>query len=146
MTSTDPLPIPSQLEAQLSKCKTVRSSESYVKSRTKTAEVSDALYSTFLFGMQCSIVVVSWFTVIGLFPLSLNLHRKWKNPEPSFLLCLFLPSKIGFSMTRDNYRSLNNPIAAFLWIIDCNYAVLSFDCASFRCHVSSNPLQVLHCN
>jgi hypothetical protein len=36
----DPLPVPAQLEAQLSKCKTVRSADSYIKSRTKTAEVS----------------------------------------------------------------------------------------------------------
>jgi hypothetical protein len=36
----DPLPVPDQLEKQLSKCKTVRDADSYCKSREKTEEVS----------------------------------------------------------------------------------------------------------
>jgi hypothetical protein len=35
----DPLPIPDQLEKQLSKCKTVRDADVYCKSRDKTKEV-----------------------------------------------------------------------------------------------------------
>ena len=35
----DPLPVPAQLEAQLNKCKSVRSAEDSYKSRTKTAKV-----------------------------------------------------------------------------------------------------------
>ena len=35
----DPLPVPDQLEKQLSKCKTVRNADSYCKSREKTEEV-----------------------------------------------------------------------------------------------------------
>ncbi|KAL3809487.1 hypothetical protein ACHAXA_007958 [Cyclostephanos tholiformis] len=34
----DPLPVPDQLEKQLSKCKTVRDADSYCKSREKTPE------------------------------------------------------------------------------------------------------------
>ena len=37
----DELPVPAQLETQLGKCKTVRSSDFY-KARTKTTEVSQA--------------------------------------------------------------------------------------------------------
>jgi hypothetical protein len=36
----DPLPVPAQLEAQLAKCKTVRTADTYVNDRTKTAKVS----------------------------------------------------------------------------------------------------------
>ena len=36
----DPLPVPDQLEKQLSKCKTVRDADTYIKSRDKTKEVS----------------------------------------------------------------------------------------------------------
>lgn len=36
----EPLPVPPQLEAQLDKCKTVRSAAEYYKPRTKTAEAS----------------------------------------------------------------------------------------------------------
>ncbi len=36
----DPLPVPDQLERQLSKCKTVRDADTYCVSRMKTAEVS----------------------------------------------------------------------------------------------------------
>jgi hypothetical protein len=36
----DPLPVPDQLEKQLSKCKTVRDADTYCRSREKTAEVS----------------------------------------------------------------------------------------------------------
>lgn len=39
MSGEDALPVPAALETQLSKCKTVRSSD-YYKPRTKTAEVS----------------------------------------------------------------------------------------------------------
>lgn len=39
MGSDDPLPVPPQLEKQLEKCKTVRSSD-YYKPRTKTPEVT----------------------------------------------------------------------------------------------------------
>jgi hypothetical protein len=39
MTADDVLPVPAALETQLSKCKTVRSSD-YYKPRTKTPEVS----------------------------------------------------------------------------------------------------------
>ena len=35
----DPLPVPDQLEKQLSKCKTVRDADTYIKSRDKTKEV-----------------------------------------------------------------------------------------------------------
>jgi hypothetical protein len=35
----DPLPVPDQLERQLSKCKTVRDADTYCVSRMKTAEV-----------------------------------------------------------------------------------------------------------
>eukprot|EP00571_Detonula_confervacea_P014724 CAMPEP_0172298544 /NCGR_PEP_ID=MMETSP1058-20130122/1151_1 /TAXON_ID=83371 /ORGANISM="Detonula confervacea, Strain CCMP 353" /LENGTH=54 /DNA_ID=CAMNT_0013007821 /DNA_START=26 /DNA_END=190 /DNA_ORIENTATION=+ len=34
----DPLPIPDQLEKQLSKCKTVRDADTFAKSREKTPE------------------------------------------------------------------------------------------------------------
>ena len=36
----DPLPVPDQLEKQLSKCKTVRDADTFYKSRDKTKEVS----------------------------------------------------------------------------------------------------------
>ena len=39
----DPLPVPDQLEKQLSKCKTVRDADTYIKSRDKTKEVSSSI-------------------------------------------------------------------------------------------------------
>ena len=45
----DPLPVPDQLEKQLSKCKTVRDADTYFKSRDKTKEVS---VECFLFPCQ----------------------------------------------------------------------------------------------
>lgn len=38
--ATETLPVPNQLKAQLDKCKSVRSADTYCKDRTKTAEVS----------------------------------------------------------------------------------------------------------
>lgn len=38
--ATEPLPVPAQLKAQLDKCKSVRSAETYCKSRAKTDQVS----------------------------------------------------------------------------------------------------------
>eukprot|EP00537_Pseudo-nitzschia_pungens_P002732 CAMPEP_0172363182 /NCGR_PEP_ID=MMETSP1060-20121228/6613_1 /TAXON_ID=37318 /ORGANISM="Pseudo-nitzschia pungens, Strain cf. cingulata" /LENGTH=53 /DNA_ID=CAMNT_0013085869 /DNA_START=144 /DNA_END=305 /DNA_ORIENTATION=+ len=36
MAETSPLPVPNQLKAQLQKCKTVRSADTYCQSREKT--------------------------------------------------------------------------------------------------------------
>ena len=49
----DPLPVPDQLEKQLSKCKTVRDADTYFKSRDKTKEVS---VSTM--GCNCNFIIV----------------------------------------------------------------------------------------
>jgi hypothetical protein len=38
--ATEPLPVPAQLKAQLDKCKSVRSAETFYKPRTKTPQVS----------------------------------------------------------------------------------------------------------
>ena len=44
----DPLPVPDQLEKQLSKCKTVRDADTFYKSRDKTKEVSYYVVSGFV--------------------------------------------------------------------------------------------------
>lgn len=46
----DPLPVPDQLEKQLSKCKTVRDADTFYKSRDKTKEVSEC---SLLFVVLC---------------------------------------------------------------------------------------------
>ena len=52
----DPLPVPDQLEKQLSKCKTVRDADTFYKSREKTTEVSlcffVVLWNDYDIGMQ----------------------------------------------------------------------------------------------
>jgi hypothetical protein len=50
MSSEDPLPVPAQLEAQLGKCKVMRSADSY-KPRTKTAAVRTS-GMTFVFAIH----------------------------------------------------------------------------------------------
>ena len=69
----DPLPVPAQLEAQLGKCKTVRSADTYVKDRTKSAQVGfrvqiehDDFCCAVLCDVLCCVRWSAWLDVVSM--------------------------------------------------------------------------------
>ncbi|KAL3801079.1 hypothetical protein HJC23_002372 [Cyclotella cryptica] len=56
----DPLPVPDQLEKQLSKCKSIRDADSYYKSREKTPQVrSFRCWDIAMFVLGTALTIVS---------------------------------------------------------------------------------------